>query len=412
MRRWTILPTACALLAGLTGCPDDAVLSEQGQWILGTGTLVTGAHRGYAYGEPVLAGTPLRSALEFEGQVPEGYEAGEVLDECVEQSIEGPASWDEACLLLEEAGEVTWYLDPTDCPLQESGLDLQADRIVFEVADPDGVEGEIHQWIEEYAEVDLEIEPGLPDEWTNPPGEPFLVMADQRVTLFPRLVDPVTGAPVAWYGPGGEVWASAREGAFERAEVGNSMGWVGLVLGEDATVDLGVSVGDVQWTAGTAQAVDGDAPESLEIVAGYLADGASEHRQPFGARAIVRDGQGRLIYGTPVTWEVTEGELAVYPGATEDSWDLPGADYAQLADACVRPSENVGRRTVVLQASYGDLSDSIELTWIMNDEPGSDDGWDLPEECQSGGCSCTTGGAIAPTALAALLPLLLWVRRR
>ncbi len=412
MTRWMILPTACALLAGLTGCPDDAVLSEGGQWELGTGTLVTGAHRGYAYGEPVLAGTPLCSTLEFEGQVPEGHEAAEVLDECVEQSIEGPASWDEACLLLEEAGEVTWYLDPTDCPLQESGLDLQADRIVFEVADPDGVEGQIHQWIEEYAAVDLEIEPAIPDEWTNPPGEPFLVMADQRVTLFPRLVDPATGTPVAWYGPGGEVWATAVEGAFERAEVGESMGWMGLVLGEDAVVDLGVAVGDDLWTAGTARAVGADAPATLEVVVGYLGEGDDDHRQPFGARAIVRDDQGRLIYGTPVTWEVTEGELAVYPGATGDSWDLPGADYAQLADACIRPSENVGPRSVVLEASYGDLTDAIEIAWTFRDEPASDDGWEAPEECQSGGCSCTTAGGAAPTALAALLPLMLWVRRR
>ena len=415
MKRWMILPVVGALLVGLAGCPEGVVDSEEGQWQLSTVELVTGAHRGYVYGEPVLEGTPLCAAPAYQGTVPDGHEAGDVLDQCVDQSLEGPASWDEGCVLLEEAGDVTWYLDPTDCPLQASGLDLVADRIVFEVAQGDGLDAEVHQWVEEYSADALEIEPGLPEGWTNPAGEPFRVMAGERVTLFVRLTDPLTGVPVAWHTSDGEVTATASAGDFEFAEAPGGQGWMAVVLDEGAEVDLGLTVEGRQWTAAGVQAVGEDAPASIEIVAGYLgAEDPTGDRSPFGARAVVRDADGRLIYGTPVTWKVAEGDLAVTPGQADTMSDLPGNDYAYLEDACVRPSDNVGQRTVVLEASYGDLVDSLELVWTARTEAASDEGWEPSENCRSDGCSCssTPRAAVGPAALAALLPLALIVRRR
>lgn len=145
--------------------------------------------------------------------------------------------------------------------------------------------------------------------------------------------------------------------------------------------------------------------------------GASEpsgDRTPFGTRAVVRDANGRLIYGTPITWKVAEGDLAVSPGAADGLSDLPGADYAYLDDSCVRPSENVGQRTVILEAAFGDLIDSMELTWTARTEPLSDEGWEPSEHCQSDGCSCSSApdAAAGPAALALLLPMALLGRRR
>jgi len=415
MQRGWITTTAIALLTGLTGCPAEHIPSEQGQWMIDSSHLVTGAHQGFGGDGAVLTGTPFCSIPTFQGEVPEGFGTSQVLADCVEQSIAGPAGWDDSCLLLEEAGEVTWYLDPTDCPLQESGLNLQADRIVFEVADPAQVQAEVQQWVEDYAVESLQLDPASPAGWTNPPGDPFRLMAQQRVLLYLRLTDPETGGSVAWKAEDGAISATARAGSFQRTDSGEDAGWVGLVLGEGAQVDLELAVNDRSWAAGTVEAVDRDAPASLEIVAGYfIGDGDAEQRAPFGARAVVRDANGALIYGTPVTWKVTDGALSVAPGSGNTADQMPGADYAVLADVCVDPVENDGERTVVLEASYGELTDSLELTWTV--QAGSaDETWEPGEQCQYGGCQCrtaSTSGRVALTPWMALVGLLMVRLRR
>jgi len=413
IRRIALLALPAALCV-LVGCPEYDFMSEEDQWKFEEPALVTDALEGFQNDYPVLAGTAICPAVTYEGDVPEGFDAAQVRDECVDDTVDGPGSFDGQCLVLQEAGEVTWYLDPTDCPVQEAGLDLVADRVVFEVADPEGLEAELQQWVEQYAEEALDPIPAFPQNWTNPPGEPFRVVAGQPVSFYARLRDRGAGETVAWRSTDGSLSAATLAGDFHKLDDIGDPGWIGLQLDEGAAVDLTLAVGDHEWTAGQLEAVSGDSVTSLEIVAGYLVYDEGK-KLPYGARAVLRDAGGNLVYGAPVQWKVVEGALAVYAGSYGDEPPaLPGLDYAAFADECVPPSERDGTRSVSLEASYGELSDRVELTW---DAPAVEDDqdWEPSEMCQGGGCSCSTSRSATPPAAGlalAALAILRVCRRR
>ncbi|MFY0540252.1 hypothetical protein [Nannocystis pusilla] len=90
---------------------------------------------------------------------------------------------------------------------------------------------------------------------------------------------------------------------------------------------------------------------SLEIVAAFA-------HEPLGARAIVRDGEGRVIVGAPVTWSLVEGELAL---ATVNEFTPP--EYTMIGDDCVPPPTAPESRRAVLRAQLGELSDELEIEW-------------------------------------------------
>ena len=402
---------APAALCLLVGCPEYDFSSEEEQWTFEDPAIVTDVLNGFQNDNALMAGTALCPAVTYQGEAPAGFEPGDVLDECVEHLVEGPGALDGQCLMLQEAGEVTWYLDPTDCPLQEAGLDLIADRVVFEVADPVGLDAEIQQWVEEYAVEALEPVPAFPSDWTNPPGEPFRVIAGHPVSFFARLRDPSSEQTVAWRSTEGALRASAVAGSYQPTEEIGDPGWIGLSLDEGATVDLTLTVGDHEWTAGRLEAVGEDQVASMEIVAGYLLL-EDDEKVPYGARAVLRDADGNLLYGAPVQWQVVDGDLAVYAGTLEDeSPVLPGLDYAALADECVAPSEREGTRTVSLQASYGGLTDRIELTWNATSDE-DDESWEPSEMCQHGGCSCSTDGGRGSSVVGLALVAIAFLRFR
>ena len=405
-------------LCCLVGCPNSDFTSQGGQWRVEAPVLVTGAYEGIGNDTPVLAGTEICAVPTYKQDVPEGYTQADVLDECVEQTIDGPGVLEDGCLLLQGAGEVTWYLDPTECPLQEAGLDLLADQVIFDVAGSEDVTAGIHQWVEEYSEEDLEPGSGdsFPADWTNPPGEPFGVLAGQRFVFFVRLLAETTGRSVAWAGPEGDVSVRRLTGSFREIDITEEPGWIVLELDSGAEVELVLTVDEQEWIAGRVVAVDEDAPASLEIVAGYLAQDEAESA-PFGARAVVRDAEGRLIFGTPVTWRVTYGSLAVAPWVFEEEeyTSLPGADYTTLRDECVRPSARGGARSVTLEASHGGLTDEVEIAWIGTAYD-SDEVWEPSRYCQSSGCSCSamssprSGWGAAVLAALAVVGIRRWRR--
>lgn len=138
----------------------------------------------------------------------------------------------------------------------------------------------------------------------------------------------------------------------------------------------------------------------------------------------MRDTRGREVFGVPVQWSVRGGRLAVQPGQAEPG-PLLGDDYAWVSAACQHPLRSwKGDRVATLRASYGDLSDSVQLRWSYPE--GWKDRYDEAEleeyfadwapdpYCTGAGCNgCASGGSGAGAlGLLGLLAAALGLRRR
>jgi len=413
-----------ALAVVMCGCPSYEFMSEGEHWTFTTEELATDAYGGFDNSTAVLAGSEICAVAAYDQAIPDGHHVADVVDECFEPSVEGPATYDwldaTLCIRLEEAGEVTWALDPAECEATASGFEPLADRVVFQVADRSTVTAEIQQWVEEYAEESLKPASGtFPTDWMVPAGEPMRLVAGQRVNLFVQLLGE-DGEPVAWREGEGVLSARTTSGTLEQADEYLSPGWIGLTLEPGAEAELVLSHGDDEWIAGTVTGVDAGDAATLEVVAALLGDDdAGSLSDPMGARAVVRDSDGNLLLGAPVEWVLEDGDLVLAPGPDPDGESLdylPGADYLHVEDICIAPEDNFGERTATFSARLGTLSDSVTLTWIHASEAGEPDAsWEKDSRCQSAaqdGCSCSAAGASSRVATLPLMGLLAFVLRR
>jgi hypothetical protein len=149
--------------------------------------------------------------------------------------------------------------------------------------------------------------------------------------------------------------------------------------------------GDNTWVAGQFEGVAAQIA-SIEVVQAYAANDGE--RIPFAARAVARDADGGLVYGLPVAWKVTEGALAIEPGADP----LPGLDYALLRDACDPPPEDgAENRTATIEARYGSVSGSASLRWEVRVPAEPPDPFQPDAFCQRAsplGCGCGASGPV------------------
>lgn len=413
----------CTLV--LWGCPVPDFESEEGQMTFQTPGLNVGGSGGFSNQVGVLEGTPIcAQCTEAHVTLDEGSEVelscgdGGEYDAlaCFDQDVEAGHLDGAGCVNGEGPGTATWTFTPTDCPLIDLGAELVPDQVEFRFVDLEAVEGEFDQWLEEAAtemfEAGLLAQPdgsGFDESLRNPDGDPFRVVADEPFVFRIRLVEGDTGQPVAWTAQEGVVDVATTAGeAVSVIEIG--IGSAELSLPEGSEAEITLTVGGRAWSAGRVIAVAPSAVRELDLVAAVYADGQDGAGTPYAARAVLRDDEGRPVYGAPVSWKVTGGELAM----AESSLDLPGADYVELADACIDPADT-SPRSMTLKASYRGHSDRVQLSWdpVDPEETPDSEGW-APHESCTGGCSCRADGPSAtPAALAGVLGCLgALIRRR
>ena len=427
-RSLLLIPLAVPLLA--VTC-DPTFYSEQEDWAFVDWDLTVSGPKGFTNeDEAILAGTSVCPEVRYRGDE-ESVESDEFW-ECFQHTVD-PGSVDPGagCITLSDPGEVQWSFEASSCTDMDQGWEAAADRVVFQVVEPATVAARVQQWSDEFAidHMSTNADRVLDDSLLNPAGEPFRVMAGEDVLLYLGLQDQQTGLSVAWHAPGGEVQVEALQGEVEVSSV-DAAGFVQVRLAEGAEASVSLVMDQEQWTAdSTLLGVSEGDVASLEIlpVYGEVWWAYSHSEVPVAARAIVRDGEGNLVFGTPVRWSVVRGSLRVSPGPVVDvgTWFyLPGADYAFLEDSCQKPSRRVGPQEVVLRAEFGDLDERVTVSWdALDPDQLSEEDWeDLREEdedfepdpeCMGSSCGCSgapAGGTLWLWSVAGLG--LGWRRRR
>ncbi len=418
MSRTLVIPAA---VVAAIGCQSQ-FHSEQGQWAFEDASLVSEPHTGFGDDQSVLTGTAVCASPYWQGEDIAGWDAEALFRECVEQGLSEGAEFleegGEPCVLVQEPGEVAWTFEPKACEADfPSGGEPVSDRVVFEVVSQGGVSAHVDQWPERKAIEGLDLDPpGVLDETILvAEGEAFRLLEGAEVFLFLRLWDDGRQQPAAWRAGDGAVDVEVTAGDVQVLDEALEPGWVGLILGSDAQATLVLEVQGQRLTAGTVQAAAPDELASLELVAGFISsEEGTQRRTPWAARAVVLDADGRPVFGTPVDWSVAGEPLLLEPGPHSGT-RFPGGDYAWVEDACTPPQKQIGERVATLEASYGELSDSLDLTWTVTEDMVDLEGdWSPAEACEGGcgGCSGLGSRAGGGAWLLGLLAGVLGLRRR
>lgn len=370
--------------------------------------------------EPFLglfpANSPLLQGSELCATVSCGADAScpsELLvGDCYEQTVEGGVLLNRDCVSAPDVGTLVWHFDPID-DLTKCGADPAAyaplpDRATLTVVPAEEITAAWEQWAEAAAAESLEpVGVAFPDDWTVAEGEPFHVVAGGTLLLPVVLRHPKWAGAVAYDADLVQISVVTTGGTAPVVTVPHP-GWVRIAPSAGSEGEVRVAVGGQEWVAGRFVGV-APAIASIEVVPAYVA--SEGERLPFGARAVVRDAAGTLLYGAPIAWTVTAGALAIEPGAT----DLPGPDYAMLRDACLRPPKDAPEtRRVTFEARVGEIADAADLSWLVTVPEAPADDFRADAFCQDAdagliGCGCDSGRAGGAPLLALAL---LAARRR
>jgi len=309
------------------------------------------------------------------------------------------------------------YTPRADCPFEEVASDLVADRFLLEVVPNDGLRAGLEWHMELSAKRWMESAGPVPADLIPAADEPLRLVPGVEVT-FPINVLDAAGERVGWDRSQGRV-LEARDGGAPRelapSEDSDTLWPVSIGAGQQSTLSLEIA-GTVLPVAEVV-ATPAEQAASIEIVAAY-------YDAPFGARAIVRDGEGRVILGAPVAWSLVEGELGLAPF---DGHVPP--EYTALIDDCLPPPTTAEPRRAILRAQLGTLSDELELEWtvlppkVIGDEPfepgsacvrGTGRPGEPAEDDGIGdrGCSCASGAGDGREGLPWLMIIALAVGRR
>ncbi|MES2641489.1 MAG: MYXO-CTERM sorting domain-containing protein [Myxococcota bacterium] len=404
-------------LALLAAC-NSGFETQQGQMLVSDADVV-----GIEGGGPFLAQTQLcPSFTSIADDFPEG---GGDITACFTDSLTGPVVDDGQCLTFTEPGAVEWTFTPTSCQAQDLGWVAVEDHVTLDVVAAADVEAYTPMIYEDYAERAQE-EGGLvgeiPGDWRHVEGEPWRIVAGETYALNARLRTRETGEEVAW--SGGSYTPGWQAGALPNVAV-RAPGVVEVTPWLGTRAGLTLFAGGASFPLAEVLSVPVSAAASLEIVHFYLpAREAPSFTIPYAARAVVRDGDGNLLFGAPVVWE--SGPIDVT--TTTDAYGT-AQEYAFLYDACRDPSTVSGPQATTITATLGDLRAELDLTWTPPlTEP--DPEWEPSPSCTAetvvveneqaapippaharaaAGCSST---GTAPTGAAVLVLAALLARRR
>ena len=354
-----------ALVVG-TGCDPDLV-TEHGLIGLDVTGLVLPPDKDVQDGLAVLAGSEIcLSIAEIIGT--NDYSGGNV-DDCYAITWDGAVEpgTDETCRRLPDPGEIAWTAAPTGCP--DGGL--PTDSLHLHVLARDAVEPMWWADMDELSQYLLvPAGDGLPPNWRPGPNEAARVFEAGTAGFSPGLVDERGDRGVAWPDDGRLVDVPAAADAEGSVLL---RGWA------DGDFDPRLMVSGAEYVYAVQSVPLSDAA-SLELVAGYHEDKGTHDAAL--VRAVVRDVDGRPVYGGPVKWEVTSGWVFM------DRHYFVVPDGVVVADCTPSRSAEVHRATIV--ARLGDLTDSIELELDAPDEE-SDAACEDPDGLS--GCGCATSGA-------------------
>lgn len=329
---------------------------------------------------------------------------------CYDITLAGAPITNGDCIVLDTLGDLSVEYTPRpDCPWPDE--ELTADRFRLEVVPLDGLRAGLEWYMEELARRWLEPHEPFPADLIPALDAPLQLVPGVELAL-PVNVLTATGERVAWNLSEGRVLARSGGGPAEelaRRDDYDDFWSVRVEPGEKRSLSL--ELAGVELPVVEVVATPADQAASIEIVAGY--DGG-----PYGARALVRDREGRVIVGAPIAWSLRAGDLAFLDF---DGTPLP-PEYLQLADVCLPPSVIAESRRAVLRAQLGDLSDEVELEWIAPAEPPRDTPFEPHPNCVHGsgesddalsdrGCNCAAAPFAARDA-AWLVLLALAFRRR
>lgn len=346
----------------------------------------------------VVAGTSLCPDAVAEA------EGGALVTECY--TFAGD-TWDTdaRCLTADVAGEVTLRLRPQGC----DGYD--ADTLTVEVVEVERVSASV-QWLEELArEPGVLLAEPVPEGLVPDPYDPILVAPGATLVLTPELRDR-DDRRVGWSDPGlGVDWAGG--GVEAEVVTGRSgvSGQVQVAVEADAYAVLAVSTGaGARWYFATVEAAT--PPFTLDAVIPAVLVSEDGSSQPLGARAVVRDAAGDIVFGAPVTWR---SDVFALGSGVDDG--LPSSDYAAVTDNCRDPSTLHGEQTAVLVATLDGIDLAASLVWTPPAAAGDD--WTRPAACadadaaaEATGCGCASGGAGPGGAVAGMASLLALSTRR
>lgn len=165
-----------------------------------------------------------------------------------------------------------------------------------------------------------------------------------------------------------------------------------------------LTLADRRWELAELAAVSTDAAASLELSGLVVED-------TFAVEAIVRDAEGRVMLGAPISWRDSGGEFVVGAGAP---YLLAGPDIGTNIDDCAPQSDRGRTRRVIVEASLGELSARLafDVEGKAVDPERYDADWVAPEGCAEvidEGCGCRSNDGAVGLLLGA--PWLLWRRR-
>lgn len=382
----------------VTGCTATTFPSEDGQ--------LTFQHRGVTSDEfvdvgpgPILEGTVLCATVCRSASTDAlGCTDNGIIETaaCFDPAAEGSGSLDaDGCFVADAPGEAAWRFDPVACTTADGFVPVE-DRVTFAVVAPDDVVVSLDFPYDRIVSETIAAGPGLANgatAWTTEadgnvpantlpePGEPMRVIADEPVPIYVKMRDR-TGAPVVR--AYGDVSIVATRG--EPPVVTTDDGQVILSAPVGSAGDITLTVGDRAFPAGAYEAVGAEEATSLELVAVISSDTDDQGAFPVGARAIVRDADGRPLFGAPVTWDVARGRMVVVAGPDA----FIDASYADLMEGRCYPDD--GRHRATLRATLGALSDSVKLEWRDVKPEGEDRDWAVSDDCIGpGACGCNSG---------------------
>lgn len=355
------------------------------------------------------------STVCFDAGLPDPADGGwDGIEVCYDMAIAGVPFVDGDCVTLDgPSGVQVDYTPRGDCPVEEA--EVLPDSFRVEVVPVDGLRARLEWQLEHLAEHLAERLTARPADVIPGADEPLRLVPDVTVG-FPVNVIDAAGERVGWDLSQGRVLETKAGGqarTLTPIEDTEALWAVRVGPGETSTITLEVA-GAVLPVA-TVVATPVEQAASLEIVAALA--GA-----PFGARAVVRDAEGRVIVGAPVEWSLVEGELALTAVN-----DFAPPEYRFIEDDCVPPPTAAESRRAVLRARLGALSDELELEWTATPpEPTPEGPFEPDPACQRGtgpagddglgdrGCNCAAGPEDGPAGWAwlAALTWLLGRRRR
>ena len=426
------------LLALAGGCPEDCsekgdghYISTSGRWTFSTAALQfdpcekPGAPDMQTR-EALLAGTRWCPSIGCDEMFCPTAPDLDVLTTCYSTVADGPATADGPCLQLTGDGEVVWRFEPLPCATP--GIFLP-EQITLRSAAAPALRGRLVSYLDTMSRKYLSAETGEFPADLEPAADAttLKVAADQPLHLAIDLR--IGDRRVAWPAEGAAIAVDTLRGAPPTVELDErSTLFLQVPAGSEAALTL--TVEDAAVPLGRVLGLPPDALADLELVVAYGRNPDDGSRMPIGARAVVRDRDGDLVYGARAEWEVLDGSfpLSAIPFYRDDS----NHDYIALVDTAAAEDESAwcftnpdtGARSYTgrIAAQVADLHAEVDLAWSAEIPPPGGFGdlfagtFNRPKKnthCQGpgfadddAGCGCRSAPPTASLALLALLALL------